>query len=299
MGCINSKLPDEPEGKESKTNASKPTEDFNAKAKYDENKLIPSGDLVRQASFQIAFQDESLQLPQYESSASVDAILQIMRQANGLKLFEIPGAFSVYNERHFDIWIDSNFQLKSNTRNAILLKALFALQMGKSTNCNMTFYFTSYPNIKSKSLSENGRACLKSLRKLWETQSWEEAVGLVQRTARLGVTLKIQEWLDDEKNFVEGDSDNDKHVKLLGLAREKMLPFWYGWHQRDLTVKTLIEYHGSAIYAANKQPKPLNSVRFTYERSIKHYLRLLKKAKDDPTAEAYPVTNIFLLGSVM
>jgi hypothetical protein len=99
-----------------------------------------------------------------------------MRKADECKLFGIPSAFSVYNERHFDVWIDSNFQLKPNTRNAILLNALFQLQMGKATNCNMTFYFTSYPNTKSKSLSENGRSYLKSLRKLWETQSWEEAV---------------------------------------------------------------------------------------------------------------------------
>ncbi|KAL5346594.1 hypothetical protein ACLOAV_008301 [Pseudogymnoascus australis] len=112
--------------------------------------------------------------------------------------------------------------------------------------------------------------------------------------------MKIQNWIDDEKNFVEGDTDDDKHVKLLGVVREKMLPFWYGWHQRDLTIKKLIEYHGSALHAANKQPKSLNSVRFTYERSVKHYLRLLKKAKDNPTiTEAYPITNIFLLGSVM
>lgn len=116
---------------------------------------------------------------------------------------------------------------------------------------------------------------------------------LVQRTAILRIGLKIQEWLDNEENFVEGDSDDDKHIKLLSLTREKMLPLWYGWHQRDLRIQTLIELHGSAIHAAEKQPKSLNSVRFTYERSIKHYLRLLKKA------EAYPVTNIFLLGSAM
>ena len=119
-------------------------------------------------------------------------------------------------------------------------------------------------------------------------------------TAILTVTLQVQEWVDDKTNFVEGDTDDDKHVRLLRLTREKMLPFWYGWHQRDLTVETLREYHGSAIVEAAKQPKSLNSVGFTYERSIKHYMRLLKKAKkDDPTAEAYPITNIFLLGSVM
>jgi hypothetical protein len=298
MGCMNSKPQDQSEGGEPKRNAR--NEDFNPKAKYDENKLMPSEGLARQSSeFQIAFQDEHLPLPEYESIRSVDAILQIIRKANAMKLYGIPGAFSIYNERHFDIWIDSNFQLKPDTRNAILFKALFALQVGKATNCNMTFYFTSYPNTKSKSLSENARGCIKSLKKLWESQSWEEAVRLVRHTAILRDTLKIKEWVDDEKNFVEGDTDNDKHVKLLGLAREKMLPFWYGWHQRDLTVKTLSEYHGSAIYAASRQPRSLNSVRFTYERSIKHYLRLLKKAKDDPTAEAYPVTNIFLLGSVM
>lgn len=295
MGCTNSRPKDQSGGIEPKTDAR--NEDFDPQAKYDGSKSMQPVGRGRKLSFEIAFQDENLRLPQYEKIPSVDGLLQIMRQANGLKLYDIQGAFSIYNERHFDVWIDSNFQLKPNTRNAILLIALFNLLMGKSTDCNMTFYFTSYPNTRSKNLSNDGRECLKALKELWITQSWVDAVGLVQRTATLGVTLKLQKWIDDGEVFVEGETDDEKHVKLLGVVREKMLPFWYGWHQRELTIQKLKDLHGSALNAARKQPKSLNSVRFTYERSLKHYLRLLKKAKDN--AEAYPITNLFLLGSVM
>ncbi|KAL5346595.1 hypothetical protein ACLOAV_008302 [Pseudogymnoascus australis] len=152
MGCTNSRLNDQSEGIEPKTDAR--NEDFDPQAKYDGSKLMQAVGRDHQSSYNIAFQDESLQLPQYEKLPSVDGILQIMRQANRFRLYEIQGAFSIYNERHFDVWIDSNFQLKPDTRNAILLIALFTLQMGKSTNCNMTFYFTSYPNNEQESLGK-------------------------------------------------------------------------------------------------------------------------------------------------
>ncbi|KAH7114967.1 hypothetical protein B0J13DRAFT_572791 [Dactylonectria estremocensis] len=70
------------------------------------------------------------------------------------------------------------------------------------------------------------------------------------------------------------------HVKLLGHVREKMLPYWHGWHQRDLSAQRLIQYHGSAIFTARKQPKSLNSIRFIYERSMGHYIRLLDEGNE-------------------
>ncbi|KAH7110970.1 hypothetical protein EDB81DRAFT_831413, partial [Dactylonectria macrodidyma] len=107
-----------------------------------------------------------------------------------------------------------------------------------ATDCNMTFYFTSYPNTKSKNLSDNSRNCLKSLRDLWGTDSWKGAVQLVAGASILETELGIQKWLNNEENFAKGETEDEKHVKLLGHVREKMLPYWHGWHQRDLNAES-------------------------------------------------------------
>ena len=125
--------------------------DLSPEAKYHNNKSMPSDGPAQQPSeVQIAFRDENLSLPKYEDIPSAIAFLEIIAKASAMKLYRIPGAFDIYNEWHFDIWIDTNFQLKPGTRNAILSNALFALEVGKATNCNMTFYFTSYPNTKKQ-----------------------------------------------------------------------------------------------------------------------------------------------------
>ncbi|KAH7112342.1 hypothetical protein EDB81DRAFT_862703 [Dactylonectria macrodidyma] len=271
--------------------------DFTSKAPHDKGKARQPQGIAHQSSIRIVTQDDDA--PQYESIASVDALLQIIRQADCLKLCGIPGAFNILKERHFDIWIDSNYQLNSDTRNAIQLIALICLQLGKATDCNMTFYFTSYPNTKSKNLSDNSRNCLKSLRDLWGTDSWKGAVQLVAGASILETELGIQKWLNNEENFAKGETEDEKHVKLLGHVREKMLPYWHGWHQRDLNAESLIRYHGSAIFAAQKQPKSLNSIRFIYERSMGYYIRLMKQSTADPSKDVYPITNLFLLGSIM
>ncbi|KAH6970475.1 hypothetical protein BKA56DRAFT_622160 [Ilyonectria sp. MPI-CAGE-AT-0026] len=87
-------------------NARVPLPDFNSKAPYDKGKETPSQGIDRQFSIRIVTQDDDA--PQYQPIASVDALLQIIQQADCLKLCGIPGAFNVFKERHFDIWIDSN-----------------------------------------------------------------------------------------------------------------------------------------------------------------------------------------------
>ncbi|KAH7137539.1 hypothetical protein EDB81DRAFT_799515 [Dactylonectria macrodidyma] len=203
---------------------------------HDKGKERQPQGIAHQSSIRIVTQDDDA--PQYESIASVDALLQIILQADCLKLCGIPGAFNILKERHFDIWIDSNYQLNSDTRNAIQLIALICLQLGNATDCNMTFYFTSYPNTKSKNLSDNSRNCLKSLRDLWGTDSWKGAVQLVAGASILETELGIQKWLNNEENFAKGETEDEKHVKLLGHVREKMLPYWHGWHQRDLNAES-------------------------------------------------------------
>ncbi|KAH7111958.1 hypothetical protein B0J13DRAFT_631677 [Dactylonectria estremocensis] len=187
-------------------NARVPLPDFNSKAPYDKSKETPPQGIAHQSSIRIVTQDDDA--PQYESIASVDALLQIIDKQTG-------------------------------------------------------------------------------------------AVQLVAGASILETELGIQKWLNNEENFAKGETEDEKHVKLLGHVREKMLPYWHGWHQRDLNAERLIQYHGSAIFAARKQPKSLNSIRFIYERSMGHYIRLLKQSTADPSKDVYPITNLFLLGSIM
>jgi hypothetical protein len=60
--------------------------------------------------------------------------------------------------------------------------ATVLLIVAQAKDCDMTFYFTSYPNKKSKNLSEIERRHLKDLINLWKTQSWQEALGMVRYT---------------------------------------------------------------------------------------------------------------------
>ena len=245
----------------------------NGHNKDTKNKISPSGE----ENYQIVLSGENMKSPPNIPKLSVDAFRRITEEANKLKLCGIPGAFNIFRERPFEIWLDSNSQLKEHTRTAILLTALYLLHLGKSVNCNMNFYFTSYPNTKSKSLSPHDIRCLQYLTHMWNTKSWEEAIELLKRTNTSEFDLGIQKWLDEGKSFVEGDTDNDKHLKLRDLVQKKMYPFWHGWQQQQLTAQGLMEYYSSAVHTGGKMPRSLNFDRFA--------------------PKPYLVNRIFLMGS--
>ncbi|KAH7124616.1 hypothetical protein EDB81DRAFT_860871 [Dactylonectria macrodidyma] len=112
---------------------------------------------------------------------------------------------------------------------------------------------------------------------------WKGAVQLVAGTSILETELGIRKWLNIEENFAKGETEDEKHVKLLGHVREKMLPYWHGWHQRDLNVERLIRTTARLSSQPPKKPKSLNSIRFIYEGSMGHYIRLLNQSTADPT----------------
>ena len=128
-------------------------------------------------------------------------------------------------------------------------------------------------------------------------QNWPNASQTVQDDKTLRVDLGFDDWIRDISNFEEGESDTEKHLKILNRTREKMIPLWHGWHQRDLTMVLLQQLFYTALQASDKQPKSLNSVRITYERAINHYRRSFLNLRDDPTKEVAPTTIVLLVGS--
>lgn len=251
-----------------------------------------------QSNFKLTQVVEDAELPDYHPQASVDYILRTILDAENFSKHGIKGAFNVLGERHFNIFIDSSHSLSSETRCAILLVATVLLIVAQAKDCDMTFYFTSYPNKKSKNLSETDRRDLKDLIRLWKTQGWQEALGIVQYTQSFKGNLGIHDWIHERKNFSHDQTDVEKHAKLLNHCREKMLAFWHGWHQRELTVDSLEKLYGSAMVNASQQLNSLNSTAFTYKRAMGQYTRLLELYKKDPS-QAFPVSNVFLLGTAI
>ncbi|KAL2674241.1 hypothetical protein Neosp_012692 [[Neocosmospora] mangrovei] len=254
--------------------------------------------VINQPNFKLTQVVEEAELPDYHPEASVDYILRTILDAENFSKHGIKGAFNVLGDRHFNIFIDSSHSLSSETRCAILLVATVLLTVAQAKDCDMTFYFTSYPNKKSKNLSEIDRRHLKDLISLWKTQSWQEALGMVKYTKSFQGKLGIQDWINKRKNISDDQSDVEKHAKLLNYCREKMLAFWHGWHQRELTVDSLEKLYGSAMVNASQQLNSLNSTAFTYKRAMGQYTRLQELYQKDPS-QAFPVSNIFLLGTAI
>ncbi|OAL42806.1 hypothetical protein IQ07DRAFT_553657 [Pyrenochaeta sp. DS3sAY3a] len=234
-------------------------------------------------------------LPSYELHNSVDIFRNITIAANNLGMCGIQSTFDVLRQRHFEVYMDSAHTLHKDTFSAILLTALYTLGNAKAKDSDMTFYFTSYPNTKSPSLSGEKRGWIKALIKLWRTQNWPEAVQAIENDRNLK-DLGFDDWLR-VNNFKDSDPDEEKHFKLLNHTRQTMVPLWHGWHQRELDPDLLQALFHTALKASRKQLKSLNSVRITYERSIKHYLRNFRDLRDDPTREVAPTTILFLVGS--
>ena len=239
-------------------------------------------------------------------------ILDTVREAHHKQLHGINGAFSVLAERHIHVWIDPSYLLSKNTKVSIQLLAAMHLQLGQAMESDMTFFFTSYPNLLSENLTEAERQQLRQLIRLWETSSWSKANEMVQRNDILRNGFGLSRWMEDTQNFKpnketggarhteqrEGEASqmtaNEKHTILLAHVRDLMLQFWHGWHQSEFAgPDDLFKLCKEATKAAKRQRKSLNSVCFTYQREIGLYLRLRE------LKEAYPVTCFPLIGSMM
>lgn len=252
-----------------------------------------------------------------KTNKSEEIILNVVRTAHRMQKHGINSAFNVLAERHIHIWVDASYLLSRDAKTAIELQAALHLQLGQAKDSDMTFFFTSYPNLDSENLGAGERNRLFQLTRVWETSNWSEAKKIVDRNDILSSYYELGGWMNAEENFkpekkvqvkqVEqaeqtGKSQDgaskmapdEKHTILLAHVRELMLPFWHGWHQRDFGgINDLLLLCKEARYAARRQRKCLNSICIMYLREIGLYLRLRDRK------QAFPVTCFPLIGSMM
>jgi hypothetical protein len=224
---------------------------------------------------------------------SVKRQLILWRNAHKLRNFGHNGAFEAYISRNEHIWLDSAHTLSPITRTAILLYAAMPLLIGKAKKCNMTFFFTTYPNIKSPELDDKERRTLIALMEVFNCSTFREARNLINVRSSHLEGEGMEEFVDNRKNFEEDDEAEQKLVKLLRYTRQQMQKYWYGWEVQDLTFAILKQLYKIAIQESEKQPKLLNNTAFVYRREIGNYKRLQKK-KD---GESYEITCTFLLAT--
>ncbi|KAI1846270.1 hypothetical protein JX265_014044 [Neoarthrinium moseri] len=246
-----------------------------------------------QPAYELLVDDEP---PAYADYSSIISLKAINIDANAFGCHGIKSSYDVLNQRHFDIWLDSSHNVAEVTQQAMLLLAYNILGLAQAKKSNTTFYFTSLPNKTSPELTKINQGKLKALSLLWKSHNWPDAVELISKHETL-YDLGLDTWIANDDNFVDGDSDGDKHVKLLNYVRQTMIPFWYGWHAKDLTMSKLELLYHTAFKASEKQPKSLNSVRITYERSIDRYRRNFVNLKDDSSKEVSPTTIMLLVAS--
>ncbi|KAF2752625.1 hypothetical protein EJ05DRAFT_270675 [Pseudovirgaria hyperparasitica] len=207
----------------------------------------------------------------------VQRMLSLWRQADRLTFHGHSGAWEAYIHRHQHIWIDSAHMLDPLTQKAILLYAAMPLQIGKARKCNMTFFFTTYPNVDSPELDAKSRSTLLALLEVFNCSSFRAAKD----------AIKVQKLhLENEKDAEQ------KLVKLLRYTRQQMSKYWYGWELEELDFDIFKQLYKIAIAESEKQPKLRNNNVHTYRREIGNYRRLMNKPED-----SYDITCTFLLAT--
>jgi hypothetical protein len=219
----------------------------------------------------------------------VQAILSLWKRAATLDFFGHKGAWNA--SRHGQIWLDSAYSLRPITITAIFLYAAMRMLVAQALKGNMTFYFTTFPNVESDELSDKDREVLQALIKVFNANTYRKASALIDLRKAILAGEGMMEFIDNPSNFVEGDTQEQKLVKLLAHTRGRMKQYWYGWKGRDLNFKSLKSLYRKARKASEEQPMLLNNTSFIYQMTLDSYKRQLK------SANVYPLTCTFILGT--
>ncbi|CAI6097691.1 unnamed protein product [Clonostachys chloroleuca] len=169
--------------------------------------------------------------------AGVIVILNLLKKAAQLTFWGHKGAWSSLNVRHGQIWLDPAYTLRPVTKVAILLYAAVLLLVGKALCSNMTFYFTTFPNLGTEQLSDLDLETLKALMEVFNAETFLQACKLIHQHKTALAHQGIEDFINNSDSFLEADTPDEKLVKLLAFTREKMKGFWYGWHSKNLCPK--------------------------------------------------------------
>ncbi|KAF5712769.1 hypothetical protein FGLOB1_4362 [Fusarium globosum] len=221
----------------------------------------------------------------------VEKVLDLLKTSHKVTYGGHKGAWAALMERHRQIWLDSAYTLNPRTFKAILFYAGVLLLVGKALGSNMTFYFTTFPNVETDQLSDLELDTLKALMEVINARTFRVACEIISQkeTALAGQGLK--DFISDDANFLEKDTPDEKLVKLLAFTREKMKGFWHGWDVRDLDFEKLQSLYKRARKESRKQPKLLNNTSFIYQMAVDGYKRQLE------SGTIYPVSCTLILGT--
>ncbi|EXM14515.1 hypothetical protein RAB80_016970 [Fusarium oxysporum f. sp. vasinfectum] len=221
----------------------------------------------------------------------VIVILKLLKAAAELTYWGHKGAWAALRDRHGQIWLDSAYRLSPVTQRAILLYAAIRLLVGKALDSNMTFYFTTFPNLETEQLSDSEIKTLKALMDVFSANTFLQACQLIRQHGTALATQGLEEFVNNKDSFLETDTQDEKLVKLLALTRDKMKGLWHGWRIRDLTFEKLQTLYKEARKETRKQPMLLNNTSFIYQMAVDSYKRQLE------SKSIYPLTCTFILGT--
>jgi hypothetical protein len=237
---------------------------------------------------------------EFKTPQSIKSILYMIKVASEMTYYGVKGAFTILGQRHYIVWVDDNNNMHHTTKRAILFMTTILLLLAKAFDCNMTFFFAGTCNMESPGLSQEGRAKLQALQDLWTVQHWRDAVEQVD-SSKILISLGIRDWIYNKfsktskksDNIISDETDDEKLTLLLEHIRDLKLPYWHGYHQRELKDKdSFRELYISALKNSTRQPKNLNNLRFTYQRTMGLYARLKTKS-----GQTQPTTVLILTGS--
>lgn len=197
----------------------------------------------------------------------VQAILSLWKRAATLDFFGHKGAWNA--SRHGQIWLDSAYSLRPITSTAIFLYAAMRMLVAQALKGNMTFYFTTFPSVESDELSDKDREVLQALIEVFNANTYRKASALIDLRKSILAGEGMMEFIDNPTNFVEGDTQEQKLVKLLAHTRGQMKQYWYGWKGKDLKCQEL----------KNSIPESTKGVRRTTNATQQYFIHLSDDAR--------------------
>jgi hypothetical protein len=111
---------------------------------------------------------------------------------------------------------------------AILLYTAVLLLVRKALHSNITFYFTTFPNLRTKQLSDLDLETLKALIEVFNAKTFLQAYKLIHQHKTTLAYQGIEDFINNSDSFLKADTLDEKLVKLLVFTREKMKGFWHG-----------------------------------------------------------------------
>ncbi|OAP54556.1 hypothetical protein AYL99_11004 [Fonsecaea erecta] len=308
------------------TQPNRPHVDFDANAEAEDGSKPGVSRLPARDSFKLLFEGELP--PDYTFNAEPDGVrllLDVIKRGHRLgHNMGISGAFNALRHRHISVWVDDNHRLPAVTRNSMRSLAVMFLSLAKAVSADMEFFFMSQSNTESGDLTPEEKDKAKALDRLWITKNWSQAKTMVEKDPILQ-DMGLLQWMENNSSgevatssdmeqamwpqrvksgpssktnaastqATNEETPRERFLRLLSHVRDLKLPFWQGYYQDDIDMTALAAAHASALEESGKQPKSLNSLRFTFEREIGRYLRL----KQSKGHDAAPTTVLLLTGS--